>query len=62
MRVIEAVGAIFAAALSLAGCGSAPVARLKYLQGFRAPFGDGYDHLVGVYLLRLSSDWTQQKQ
>lgn len=33
-------------------------ARYEYLQGFRPPFGDGYDHLNGVYLLRLSSDWT----
>lgn len=36
-------------------------ARLAYLQGFRPPFGDGYDQLKGVYLLRLSSDWTPAK-
>lgn len=33
-------------------------ARLSYLQGFRPPFGDGYDYLLGTAILRLSYDLT----
>ena len=33
-------------------------ARLAYLRAFRAPFGDGYDYLVGTAILRLSAEHT----
>jgi hypothetical protein len=33
-------------------------ARLDYLKAFKPPFGDGYDHLSGNALLRLSTDLT----
>lgn len=34
------------------------MARLTYLQAFRAPFGDGYDYMTGTALLRLSNYYT----
>lgn len=33
-------------------------ARQQYLSAFRPPFGDGYDHIHGTALLRLSADLT----
>lgn len=33
-------------------------AREAYVQGFRCPFGDGYDYLSGTALLRVSCDDT----
>lgn len=33
-------------------------ARQAYVQAFKCPFGDGYDYLDGVYLLRLDCSLT----